>query len=59
MYVFLNYLRTKLPIEELEEAMHNPGIIHLVACIPKAFNYNTVYSKDITNCSQRNYIKTE
>ena len=53
LYVYLNFLRTKVPIEELEDAMHNPGIIHYLGCIPKAFNYNSVYSKDFTNCSQR------
>ena len=46
-------MRTKIPIEELENALNNPGIVHLVLCHPKPWNNNPTYYKDITYCKQR------
>ena len=51
--IYLNLLRTKVPLNELEEALKNPGIVHLVLCDPKPYYSNSVYFKEFTNCSQR------
>jgi len=51
--IYLNLLRTKIPLNELEEALINPGIIHFVLCKPKPWYRNSFYFKDFTNCTQR------
>ena len=51
--VYLNFLRTKIPIEELEDALNNPGIVHLVLCHPKPWSNNPTYYKSVTYCKQR------
>ena len=52
--IYLSKLRTKIPIEELEEAFKNPGIIHSVLSFPKLWSPNSLYIKAFTNCAQRN-----
>ena len=54
IYFYLNLIRTKIPKKELEDAFKNPIIIHSVLCIPKIWNVNSYYSKEYTNCIQRN-----
>ena len=56
---YLNKLRTKVPLEELEEAMKNPGIIHFLICSPKPWCREPMYSKDLTLCEQRNNCSCE
>ena len=51
--IYLNLLRTEIPLKELEEALINPGIIHFVLCKPKPWYSNSFYFKDFTNCTQR------
>ena len=51
--IYLNLLRTKVPLLELEEALKKPGIVHLVLCGPKPYYPNSFYYKKFTNCSQR------
>ena len=51
--VYINNLRTKIPKEEVEEALKDPTIIHSVVCYPKLWNYNSVYQKAVSNCGQR------
>jgi len=53
LILYLNILRTKIPIEELEEALNNPRIVHLVLCHPKPWQKNPTYYKSITYCKQR------
>ena len=51
--VYINRLRTKIPIDEIEQAFKNPIIIHNVICHPKIWSINTVYQPGVSNCSQR------
>ena len=51
--IYLNILRTKVPLNELEAALKKPGIIHFVLCKPKPWFPNSYYFKEFTNCSQR------
>ena len=53
MEFYLSKLRTKVPIEELEEAIKNPGIIHHVLCYPKIWSKDTIYTDWLTACKQR------
>ena len=43
--LYLSRLRTKIPIEELEEALKNPAIIHSVLSYPKIWSIKTIYKK--------------
>lgn len=60
--LFLNLLRTKIPLKELEEVLNNPGIVHFVLCKPKPWYPNSFYFKSVTkyirrlNCSCRKYF---
>ena len=40
-------------MKELEDALKNPSIIHLVLCWPKAFHNSSIYSKTFTYCEKR------
>ena len=51
--VYIDKLRTKIPIEEVEEALKNPTIIHNVVCYPKPWDINTLYIKHVSSCAQR------
>ena len=50
--VYLNHLRTKIPIEEVEEALKNPTIIHNVICYPKLWFVNTRKQSGLSACSK-------
>ena len=51
--VYLRSLRTKVPIEEIEEALKNPTVVHNTLCYPKIWSNNTVYQTSYTNCGAR------
>ena len=51
--VYLSLLRTKIPIEELEEGFKNPVIIHHILCFPKIWSFKSKYYRIYTNCSRR------
>lgn len=51
--VYINHLRTKIPIKEVEDAFKNPTIIHNIICYPKVWFSNTVYTKGPSACAQR------
>ena len=51
--LYNNYLRTKLSIEELEEALRNPRIVHMVICSPKPWFVKTTYRSYFSACSKR------
>ena len=53
LMLYLNLLRKKVPLDELEDALKNPGIVHFVLCSPKPWHPNSLYFKEYTNCSQR------
>ena len=46
-------LRAKIPMEELEDALKNTTIIHLVLCNPKAWSVSATYYREYTSCRQR------
>ena len=50
---YLSKLRTKIPIEELEEGIKNPAIVHSVLCYPKIWSVKTEYQKWLTKCGER------
>ena len=47
-------IRTKIPMEELENALKYPGIIHLVLCLPKPWLTVSNYTQCFTDCEKRN-----
>ena len=51
--VYNNLLRTKIPMDELENALINPTIVHFILCRPKPFSRNSSYNKDLTYCSKK------
>jgi len=51
--LYLSKLRTKVPIEELEEGIKNPGIVHSCLCYPKIWSNKTKYTKGLSNCDKR------
>ena len=51
---YINRLRTKITIEEMEEAVKNPTIIHYTICWPKVWNANAGFQAWASTCSQRN-----
>ena len=51
--LYLSKLRTKVPIEELEEGIKNPGIVHSCLCYPKLWSNKTIYTKGLSNCDKR------
>ena len=50
--VYLNHLRTKIPIEEVEGALKNPTIIHNVICFPKLWFTNTRKQSGVSACNR-------
>ena len=50
---YINRLRTKISIEEIEKALKNPIIIHHVTCSPKPWSINSTYLKCSSACTQR------
>ena len=59
LLVYHNLLRTKVPMNELEDALNNPGIIHFILCRPKPWFRNSTYNKDFTSCSKRKNCSCE
>ena len=53
LMLYLNLLRDKIPLDELENALKNPGIVHFVLCKPKPWYPKSLYFKTYTHCSQR------
>ena len=53
LIVYNKFLRTKIPMEELEDALKNPGIIHLIFCYPKPWFTKSSYYEIFTYCKQR------
>ena len=51
---YINRLRTKITLEEMEEAVKNPTIIHYTICWPKVWNANAGFQAWASTCSQRN-----
>ena len=51
--LYINFLRTKINIKEIEDALKKPVIIHNVLCYPKLWFFNSVYQKSITKCGKR------
>ena len=47
-------IRQKINITELKEAFRDPGLIHLVLCLPKCWYKNSLYSKDTSACREIN-----
>ena len=61
--IYLNYLRTKFPMKEIEEALNSPTIIHHISCAPKPWFINLTFQKICSfndgqkkNCSCRKYF---
>ena len=52
---YLNILRTKIPKEEMIDALNNPGIIHLVLCNKKPWFNHRSYSKGIDYCKIKHH----
>ena len=50
---YINCLRTKISLEEIEKALKNPTIIHHVICSPKPWSINSTYLKGASACTQR------
>ena len=57
--VYYNLLRTKIPMDELEDALINPTIVHFILCWPKPWSRNSSYNKDLTYCSKRKNCSCE
>ena len=59
--VYYNLLRTKIPMDELEDALDNPTIVHFILCRPIPWIRNSSYNQDLTysfkrkNCSCEKY----
>ena len=51
---YISRLRTKITLEEMEEAVKNPTIIHFVIYAPKLWNINAVVLDWASACYQRN-----
>ena len=51
--VYLKNLRTKVPIEEIEEAIKNPTVVHNTLCYPKLWSIDAAYQTMYTNCGER------
>ena len=47
-------LRQAINISEYEKGIKDPGLIHIVLCSPKAWNFNSKFSKINTMCQKRN-----
>jgi len=47
-------LRQVVNISEYEEGIKDPGLIHMVLCYPKAWNFNSQFIKKNTMCKERN-----
>ena len=50
---YISRLRAKITMEEIEEAVKNPTIIHYVICWPKVWSVNAVTQAWASACSQR------
>jgi len=50
---YSKFLRTNISIEDMENSLKNPIIIHNVICSPKVWYNNTQYIKGAGTCSQR------
>ena len=54
---YLRKVRTKIDVNELENAINNPIIIHNVLCYPKVWYSNTKYINVNTDCGKRGNCK--
>ena len=58
---YYNLLRTKISMDELENALINPTIVHFILCRPIPWIRNSSYNQDLTysfkrkNCSCEKY----
>ena len=59
IHIYLSHLRTKLDINELEESLENPSIIHNVLCVPKIFSPSSRYIEALTTCNERGNCSCE
>ena len=50
---YLEHIRTKVPFEEVKDALKNPSIIHNSICLPKPWYFNAVYQDWASACGQR------
>ena len=50
---YISRLRTKITLEEMEEAVKNPTIIHYVICWPKVWSAHAVSQTWVSTCAQR------
>ena len=50
---YLDNIRTKIPFNEIKDALKNPTIIHNTICYPKPWYANSVYQNWASACSKR------
>ena len=53
LLLYISRLRTKITLEEMEEAVKNPTIIHYVICWPKVWSAHAVSQAWASTCAQR------
>ena len=53
LLLYISRLRTKITLEEMEEAVKNPTIIHYVICWPKVWSAHAVSQTWVSTCAQR------
>ena len=53
LLLYISRLRTKISLEEMEEAVKNPTIIHYVICWPKVWSAHAVSQTWVSTCAQR------
>ena len=46
-------------MDELEDSLDNPAIVHFILCRPKPWFRNSTYNKDLTYCSKRENCSCE
>lgn len=50
---YLSNIRTKIDVNELEDAINHPVIIHNCLCVPKIWYPNPIYINFFTDCDKR------
>ena len=50
---YLENIRTKVPFEEVKDALKKLSIIHNSICLPKPWYFNAVYQDWASACGQR------
>ena len=51
---YSNSVRQKINISEYMETIKDPGLLHILLCSPKPWNFNTAYKKRSSACLIRN-----